>query len=36
MKTYEEIKGQLGQEDKETLAEIGWNYLQAKKGDGPE
>lgn len=32
MKTFEEIKPLLNEEMKETLMEVGFNYLQALKG----
>ena len=31
MKNYEEVKQALTDEDIQTLAEIGWNYLQSRK-----
>ena len=34
MKTFDEIKPLLTEEDKETLMQIGFNYLQAKKHEG--
>lgn len=34
MKTFEEIKPLLNEEMKETLMEVGFNYLQAQKLKG--
>ena len=34
MSKFDEIKPLLTEEDKETLMEIGFNYLQAKKHEG--
>ena len=31
MKKFNEVKTLLNEEQKETLMEIGWNFLQAKK-----
>lgn len=36
MNTFDDIRPLLDEEDKETLMEIGFNYLQAKKLKGVE